>query len=159
MIIEAAQAKNLKIATAESLTGGGVSAKLALTPGASKVLLGGITAYQDEIKSQLVGASAQLIAQQSAVDAEVCAQLASGVRSRFSGAMGIDESLIIGIATTGVAGPETVKGKGVGEVFIGVASNAGVKVFGETFTGDRLAVIEATIFRCEEILLEEIGLL
>lgn len=123
------------------------------------MLLGGITAYQDEIKSQLVGASAQLIAQQSAVDAEVCAQLAGGVRSKFASAMGLDEALVIGIATTGVAGPAAVQGKRVGEVFIGIASNAGVKVFGESFEGDRLAVIEATIARCEEILLEEIELL
>lgn len=159
MIIASALAKDLHIATAESLTGGGVSARLAQTPGASKVLLGGITAYQDEIKSQLVGASAQLIAQQSAVDAEVCAQLAGGVRSKFAVAMGLDESRVIGIATTGVAGPEAVQGKRVGEVFIGIASSSGVKVFGESFEGDRLAIVEATIARCEEVLMEEIELL
>ena len=60
-------------------------------------MLGGITAYQDQIKSQLVGASSQLIAQQSPVDAEVCAQLAEGVRTRFAGAMGLSESDVIGI--------------------------------------------------------------
>lgn len=158
MIIEAASAKGLHIATAESLTGGGVGAKLAQTPGASKVLLGGITAYQDQIKSQLVGASAQLIAQQSAVDAEVCAQLAQGVRSRFAGAMGLSESLVIGLATTGVAGPDAVSNKPVGQVFIGISSSAGVKVFGESFEGSRSDVISATIQRCEEILLEEIAL-
>ena len=157
MIIEAALAKGLHIATAESLTGGAVSASLAQTPGASKVLLGGITAYQDQIKSQLVGASSQLIAQQSAVDAEVCAQLAEGVRSRFAGAMGLLENDVIGISTTGVAGPDSVSGKSVGEVFIGISSKSGVKVFGENFTGDRLSIIEATIRRCEEILLEEIA--
>lgn len=158
MIIEAALAKGLHIATAESITGGAVSARLAQTPGASKVLLGGITAYQDQIKSQLVGASSQLIAQQSAVDAEVCAQLAEGVRSRFAGAMGLSESDVIGTSTTGVAGPDSVSGKSVGEVFIGISSKAGVKVFSENFAGDRLEIIEATIRRCEEILLEEIAL-
>ena len=157
MIVEEALAKGLHIATAESLTGGAVSAKLAQTPGASKVLLGGITAYQDQIKSQLIGASSQLIAQQSAVDAEVCAQLADGVRSRFAGAMGLGLDDVIGIATTGIAGPDTISGKSVGEVFIGISSKAGVKVFGENFSGDRLAIIGATVSRCEEILLEEIA--
>lgn len=159
MIIEAASAKGLHIATAESLTGGSVGAKLAQTPGASKVLLGGITAYQDQIKSQLVGASAQLIAQQSAVDAEVCAQLAQGVRTRFAVAMGLDEKLVIGLSTTGVAGPDAVSNKPVGQVFIGISSSSGVKVFGEQFEGDRLTIISVTVKRCEEILLEEIGLI
>jgi len=157
VIIEAALAKGLQIATAESITAGGLSARLALTPGASKVLLGGIASYQDQIKSQLLGVSAQLIAQQSAVDAEVCAQMAAGVREKFANSMGIAESEVIGISTTGVAGPDSVAAKEPGEVFIGLATRAGVKVFGERFSGNRESIIEATIARCEEILLEEIG--
>lgn len=159
MIIESASAKGLFIATAESLTAGGLGARLAQTSGASQVFLGGIIAYQDEIKSQLVGASAQLIAQQSAVDAEVCAQLAQGVRSRFAGAMGQSEEKVIGVATTGVAGPTPVSGKPIGEVYIGISSSAGVKVFGEKFDGGREAIVLATLDRCEEIILEEIRLL
>ena len=89
-MIPTASAKGLMIATAESLTAGDLAARIADTPGASKVLAGGVVSYQDQIKSQLLGVSAQLIATSSAVDPEVAIQMAVGVREKFSTAMGID---------------------------------------------------------------------
>ena len=83
--------------------------------------------------------------------------MAAGVREKFANSMGIAESEVIGISTTGVAGPDSVAAKEPGEVFIGLATRAGVKVFGEQFSGNRESIIDATIARCEEILLEEIG--
>lgn len=157
MIVESAKAKAVKVAIAESLTAGLVCAAIADTSGASEVLLGGIVSYQDEVKHQLLGVSAQLMATQSAVDPEVAIQMASGARTKFSQAMSINPDTVIGISTTGVAGPDPVGNKSVGEVYIGVSSAKGELVFVENFFGDRQSIREQAKNRCLEILREEIA--
>ncbi len=156
-MIPTASAKGLMIATAESLTAGDLAARIADTPGASKVLAGGVVSYQDQIKSQLLGVSAQLIATSSAVDPEVAIQMAVGVREKFSTAMGIDSGKLIGISTTGVAGPDPVGSKPVGEVYIGLSGPGGDKVFVFQFTGSRSEIRTITVARALEILGEEIS--
>lgn len=157
-IVAAAKAQGLWIAVAESLTGGALCQRLVRVPGASEVLLGAVVAYQDQIKSSLLGVSRSLIANQSAVDAEVAAQMASGVRDKFAEAQGLATSKLIGIATTGIAGPATVSGKEPGEVFIALCSQTGTRVYQEQFTGSREEIIEATVARAIEILGEDLGL-
>lgn len=117
------------VAAAESLTAGMVTAVLADTPGASGVLQGGVVAYQNSVKTDVLGVSADLLAGVGSVDGDVAAGMAAGVRS----ALGAD----IGIATTGVAGPEEHDGKAVGTVFIGVASADGTSAFQYSFSGNR----------------------
>ncbi|MEK9578044.1 MAG: CinA family protein [Aquiluna sp.] len=156
-MIQTATAKGLMIATAESLTAGDLAARIADTPGASRVLAGGVVSYQDQIKSQLLGVSAQLIATSSAVDPEVAIQMAVGVREKLSTAMGVDSGKLIGISTTGVAGPDPVGSKPVGEVYIGLSAPSGDKVFVFQFTGSRGEIRTATVSKALEILGEEIG--
>ena len=156
-MIPTASAKGLMIATAESLTAGDLAARIADTPGASKVLAGGVVSYQDQIKSQLLGVSAQLIATSSAVDPEVAIQMAVGVREKVSTAIGIDRALMIGISTTGVAGPDPVGSKPVGEVYIGLSAPSGDKVFVFHFSGSRSEIRTATVTKAFEILGEEIS--
>jgi nicotinamide-nucleotide amidase len=117
------------VAAAESLTAGMVTAVLADTPGASGMLQGGVVAYQNSVKTDVLGVSADLLAGVGSVDGDVAAGMAAGVRS----ALGAD----IGIATTGVAGPEEHDGKAVGTVFIGVASADGTSAFQYSFSGNR----------------------
>ena len=148
--------QRLFIATAESLTGGLITSELVSIPGASQVVLGSVVAYQDSIKQQLLGVSAALISNQSSVDAEVCAQMADGARERFAKASGKDLASVIGISTTGVAGPEDVAGHAAGEVFIGLSSASGVVVFGERFTGSRNEIRQAATVRAIEILREHL---
>ncbi|MBK3568787.1 MULTISPECIES: CinA family protein [unclassified Streptomyces] len=100
------------LAVAESLTGGLVAAEITSVPGASKAFRGSVTAYATELKHQLLGVDAALLAERGAVDAQVAAQMAAGVRK----ALGADW----GIATTGVAGPEPQDGQPVGTVFVAV---------------------------------------
>lgn len=157
MIVEKALRASLKLCFAESLTAGALCAAVVDTPGASEVVLGGINSYQDEIKQHMLGVSGQLIHQQSAVDPEVAAQMADGVRSRFALAMAIDDKKVIGISTTGVAGPDPVGQKRPGEVYIGISSANGVSVFAERFEGDRTQVREATVARALELIREEIS--
>ncbi|NEA49903.1 CinA family protein [Streptomyces sp. SID10815] len=100
------------VAVAESLTGGLVAAEITSVPGASQVFRGSVTAYATELKHRLLGVDATLLAQRGAVDAQVAAQMAAGVRTT----LGADW----GIATTGVAGPDPQDGQPVGTVFVAV---------------------------------------
>lgn len=111
--VRALTTAGLTVATAESLTAGLVAARLADVPGASAALQGGVVAYQNHVKSGLLGVDAGLLTARGAVDAEVARQMACGARR----AAGAD----VGVATTGVAGPEPHQGKPVGTVFVGVA--------------------------------------
>ncbi|MDF3302602.1 CinA family protein [Streptomyces tropicalis] len=100
------------LAVAESLTGGLVAAEITSVPGASKVFRGSVTAYATELKHELLGVDTTLLAERGAVDAQVAAQMAAGVRK----ALGADW----GLATTGVAGPDPQDGQPVGTVYVAV---------------------------------------
>jgi nicotinamide-nucleotide amidase len=125
------------IATAESLTGGLVCAALTDVPGASAVVRGSVVAYATELKAQLLGVDAGLLAAGGAVQAEVARQLATGVCR----VLGSD----IGVATTGVAGPDPQDGRPVGTVFVAVAFGGRVAVRELALTGDRAAIRTETV--------------
>jgi nicotinamide-nucleotide amidase len=129
--------KGMYLAVAESLTGGLLTSAFVDVPGASKVLLGSVVAYQTELKHQLLGVSRSLLQEQGAVDAEVVAQMAAGVRIKFANKTGHDESVVIGLATTGVAGPNEQDGKPAGTVFIGISSPTGDFVYPLELAGSR----------------------
>jgi PncC family amidohydrolase len=156
-IISAAQKKGIYLALAESITAGMICARLAEVPGASKVLLGGINAYQDQIKSQTLGVSPALLQMQSAVDPEVAAQLAEGVRAKFAIAMQLSPQQVIGLSATGVAGPDSVGPHPPGEVYLAISSNSGTKVFAEQFSGSRADIRLASLERALAVLREEIA--
>jgi len=100
------------LAVAESLTGGLVAAEITAVAGASKAFRGSVTAYATDLKRDVLGVDGTLLATRGAVDPQVAAQMAAGVRK----ALGADW----GIATTGVAGPEPQDGQPVGTVFVAV---------------------------------------
>jgi len=132
----------MTIAVAESLTGGLVVAELVGVPGASAVVRGGVVAYATELKSTLLGVDAELLAARSPVDPEVARQMAEGVRRR----LGSDgRPADIGLATTGVAGPERQGGHPVGEVWLGLAMDGMVEARGLTLGGDRASIRTATV--------------
>lgn len=112
-IIQRAGHRGLGIATAESLTAGSLAARLADVPGASAALRGGVVAYCNEVKHELLDVDAGLLAERGAVDPAVAAAMARGA--------GITTGADIGISTTGVAGPEPHQGKDVGTVYLGLA--------------------------------------
>ena len=155
-LIDSAKSAGLHLAMAESLTGGQLTATLIDTPGASEVVLGGLVAYQDQLKEQLLGVSPQLIAAQTSVDAEVAAQMAQGVRQKLAQKCAVSESGVIGISTTGVAGPDGVGHNPVGTVFIGIASELGVKVMALQLQGDRAQIRNQATQAALEGLAEEI---
>jgi nicotinamide-nucleotide amidase len=130
--VKSALERGQTVATAESLTAGMVSAMLADTPGASGMLQGGVVAYQNSVKVDVLGVSPELLAASGSVDGDVAAAMAAGART----VLGSD----IGVSTTGVAGPEEHDGEAVGTVYIGVATADGSAYFEYGFEGNRAEI-------------------
>jgi nicotinamide-nucleotide amidase len=136
-LIRSLTARGLTIAVAESLTGGMVVAELVTVPGASAVVRGGIVAYATELKHDLLGVDAALLAAGGPIQAAVAEQMASGVRVRLRAD--------IGLATTGVAGPDPQDGHPPGEVWIAVATAAGIRSVRLERGGDRATIRRETV--------------
>ncbi|KAA9087274.1 CinA family protein [Microbacterium radiodurans] len=130
------------IAIAESLTGGLVVADLVAVPGASAVVRGGIVAYATELKQRLLGVDGALLEAHGPVHPRVARQMAEGVRAALGpGSAAAD----VGVATTGIAGPDSPDGQPVGTVHIAVATALGVRVDSVVIDGDRAGIrAEAT---------------
>ncbi|OQR58801.1 damage-inducible protein CinA [Streptomyces maremycinicus] len=145
------------LAVAESLTGGLVAAEITAVPGASKVFRGSVTAYATDLKHALLAVDADLLAARGAVDAQVAAEMAAGVRK----ALGADW----GIATTGVAGPDPQDGQPVGTVFVAVdgpsgaasGSAGGGKVEALRLNGDRAEIRRESVRSVLALLLTELA--
>ena len=123
------------VATAESLTGGDVGGAICTVPGASAYYRGGVISYAYEVKAQVLGVDAQLLAREGAVHPAVAVQMAVGA-ARVCGAD-------YAVSTTGVAGPDSADGQPVGTVYIGVRSPGGSEVFERHYSGDRAQIREA----------------
>ncbi|KPI04301.1 CinA domain protein [Actinobacteria bacterium OV450] len=136
------------LAVAESLTGGMVAAEITGVAGASRSFRGSVTAYATELKHRILGVDAGLLAAEGAVNAQVAADMAAGVR-RVLGASW-------GIATTGVAGPDPQDGQPVGTVFIAVAGPAGRKTVPLRLNGSRTEIRRESARTVLELLLSEL---
>jgi nicotinamide-nucleotide amidase len=97
LVLSLANASGLRLATAESCTGGLVAGRLTAVPGSSASFVGGVVAYADELKQKQLGVPEALLAERGAVSAEVAGAMAEGARV----ALGAD----VAVAVTGVAGP------------------------------------------------------
>jgi nicotinamide-nucleotide amidase len=107
-------ARHQTVAVAESLTGGLLGAAITAIPGASVVFRGGIIAYATELKAALLGVPSEMLACYGPVHPDVAAAMATGARDRLGAT--------IGVATTGVAGPDPADGKPPGTVHIAVTA-------------------------------------
>lgn len=146
--------RRLTIAVAESLTGGLLVAELVETPGASASVLGGVVAYNTELKKTLLGVDAAILNVHGAVHSDVAAQMASRVREVLAvGGVAAD----IGVSTTGVAGPDSQDGHPVGTVFVGVAVGADVRVLSLQLEGDRGSIRRQVVAAAIDELLERVA--
>ena len=115
-VVKKLMEKGLKVATAESCTGGLVSERITRVSGSSEVFDCGICSYANEIKHKLLGVSETTLTVLGAVSAEAAVQMAEGVK-KLSGAD-------IGVSTTGIAGPTGgTPEKPVGLVYVGVCTS------------------------------------
>jgi competence/damage-inducible protein CinA-like protein len=123
----------LTLATAESCTGGLVSARLTDVPGSSDVFLGGIVSYSNEAKMRQLGVSPEVLERHGAVSAEAAEAMAEGART----ALGADAA----VSVTGIAGPDGgTPEKPVGLVFISAVTPDRATTERIVLSGDREAV-------------------
>ncbi|MFD1713023.1 CinA family protein [Amnibacterium flavum] len=143
-------AHGLTVAVAESLTGGALTSALVDVPGASVVVRGGVVAYATELKHELLGVDGALLAELGPVSPQVAIMMAAGVRERCSAD--------VGVATTGVAGPDGQDGHSPGEVYVAVVTGADAEVRGLRLTGDRSRVRAQSVAAALTLLIETVGL-
>ncbi len=128
--------KNLKIAVAESCSGGLIGHRITNIPGASRYFLGDIVAYDNEVKINVLGVPREVIVKYGAVSEECAKYMAEGVKKL----LGAD----ISVATTGIAGPTGgTEKKPVGLVYMAVSYRT-VKVRKYLFKGNRLEIKNQT---------------
>ncbi len=137
-VVELLREKNKTLATAESCTGGMIGSAITDIPGASQVYGFGFITYANEAKEQILGVRRETLAAHGAVSPETAAEMAAGTR-RVSGAD-------IAVAVTGIAGPGGgTAEKPVGLVYVGVASEKGVRTVKLNLSGDRKRVRLRTV--------------
>ena len=118
LVLSLASAHGLRLATAESCTGGMVAARLTGVPGSSASFVGGVVAYADDVKRSELDVPEELLAAHGAVSAEVAAAMAEGARARLGAE--------VAVSVTGVAGPDGgTPEKPVGRVYLQAAGPDG----------------------------------
>ncbi|MFP4513969.1 MAG: competence/damage-inducible protein A [Acidimicrobiales bacterium] len=123
-VVSLLRGRGLTLAVAESVTGGLIASRITNVPGASKVFRGGVVAYASAVKFDLLD-----VPEGPVVSAEAAEAMATGVRRR----LGAD----VGLAVTGVAGPEPQEDQRPGTVFFGLAFGDGVESRQVRMPGDR----------------------
>jgi len=143
-LLEACRTRGLKLATAESCTGGLIAALLTEIPGSSDVVERGFVTYSNEAKSEELGVPADLIAAHGAVSEPVARAMAEGALSH--------SHADIAVSVTGVAGPGGGSvAKPVGLVHLGLARRGAPTLHQELRLGDigrgpiRMATVEAAM--------------
>jgi nicotinamide-nucleotide amidase len=145
-VLVACRAAGLRLATAESCTGGMIAAALTEIAGSSDVVERGFVTYSNEAKTALLGVPASLIATHGAVSAEVAEAMAGGAV--------LHAPVDIAVAVTGIAGPGGGSAaKPVGLVYLGIARRGRpTRTERHIFAGDRAAVRHAATARALELL-------
>lgn len=149
-VLEACERAALRVALAESCTGGLLAGSLTAVPGSSKVVERGFVTYSNEAKADILGVPAEIIAREGAVSAPVARAMAEGA---------LAHSLAeLSAAITGVAGPDGgSEAKPVGLVFIACARRGRPTLVERyIFTGDRGAIRRASVEAALSLLLRQV---
>jgi nicotinamide-nucleotide amidase len=135
IVLEMCRSRGLTIGVAESCTGGLLGARLTAIPGSSDVVLGGVIAYSNDVKRDMLGVSDASLAAHGAVSEQVVREMATGAR-RVTGAR-------VGLAITGIAGPSGgTPDKPVGTVWLAVDVDGQVTTQVHHLWGDRTEIRE-----------------
>ncbi|MFI4983912.1 MAG: CinA family protein [Rickettsiales bacterium] len=149
-LVTKAKANNLKIATAESCTGGIVSSAITSISGSSEVFDRGFVTYSYESKTDILGVDAKVISSKGAVSKEVAAKMAQGALA--------NSNADLSVAITGIAGPlGGTPSKPVGLVWFATARGSEIKTYQFNFTGTRSKIREKASIKALELLLKIIN--
>ncbi|SDE29833.1 nicotinamide-nucleotide amidase [Paracoccus isoporae] len=118
-VLDAARARGVMIATAESCTGGMIASALTAVPGSSDVVDRGFVTYSNAAKQEMLGVRADTLDRHGAVSEEVAREMAAGARARSQAG--------IAVAVTGIAGPGGSAHKPEGRVCFGLADASGTR--------------------------------
>ena len=130
VVVRLARAQGVRLATAESCTGGLVANRITDVPGASEVLFAGWVTYSNEAKVRELGVREESLKKYGAVSAAVAAEMAEGARKRA----GVEWA----VSVTGIAGPGGGSpGKPVGLVYLGIAGSGGVETIEKKLVPER----------------------
>ena len=141
--------KHITFGTAESCTGGLISASVTDVSGVSAVFFGGIVSYDNSIKSGVLGVKNETLSAYGAVSEETAREMSCGARRL----LGVD----FAVSVTGIAGPGGgTKEKPVGLVYISVSSTNGCIVTKNLFAGSREEVRLQTVEKALTLLTDEI---
>jgi PncC family amidohydrolase len=143
-VISALAKHNLTVAVAESITGGAVLAELISVPGASKVVQGGVVCYSTQSKIDVLAVSEETINQFGAVSTQAAGEMAVRVAEKFKAE--------IGLATTGVAGPDLQEGKPLGKVHIAVSVSGEIVTQSLDLSGARNQIRAAAVSAAIDLL-------
>ena len=136
------------IAIAESCTGGGIGATVTSAPGSSKIFRGGVIAYTDWVKENILGVDGAVLRSEGAVSATVASQMAAGARKLMCASMAV--------SVTGIAGPGSDSFQTpVGTVYIGFCDARKNYSRKFIFEGDREQVRQSAVRAAIELLLNE----
>ncbi|MAM34701.1 MAG: damage-inducible protein CinA [Micavibrio sp.] len=134
-LIDILKSQGLKLALAESCTGGMIATSITDVPGSSAVLERGYITYSNQSKIDCLGVSKATLANQGAVSAETAKEMATGALN--------NSQADIALSVTGIAGPDGgTTEKPVGLVYFGLAykKSKEVKTFEKRFSGDRFDI-------------------
>jgi nicotinamide-nucleotide amidase len=133
LVLEQARSQGLRLAVAESCTGGLLGARLTEIPGSSEVFVGGVIAYDDAVKVELLDVPASMLAEYGAVSEPVARTMARAAVDRFA--------VPAALSVTGIAGPGGgTPNKPVGTVWFGCAVNGSVETRRVLFAGTRYEI-------------------
>ena len=142
-------ALGVHLATVESCTGGLVGHVITETPGSSAYYVGGFVTYSDQLKRELVGVPAEVLAAHGAVSAQTAMAMAAGGRVRTGAELGA--------SVTGIAGPDGGSPqKPVGLTYVAVADATGTEVRRHVWSGSRADNKRASAEALLELVLERL---
>lgn len=142
--------KGLTLSVAESCTGGLLSNTITNVPGSSEYFIGGVVAYSNDVKTEVLGVKARTLRMFGAVSIQAAEEMAAGVKKKLKSD--------VSISITGVAGPGGGSSrKPVGTVFIGVAAGKKIMVRRFSFKGTRLSIKKKSSLGALSLLAELLG--
>lgn len=148
-LVELCAQKRVRISTAESCTGGMISAAVTAISGSSAVIELGFCSYSNRVKQKMLGVSAETLAKYTEYSVQCAEEMAGGAR--------LAADADYAVSTTGVAGPNGgSKAHPVGEVCIGVSAPNAVRAERFVFSGGRDEIRRQAALKALEMLIEQI---